>query len=50
MVSLAFVNRLHTVGSLHNAVQGPAYRVKDCLFNATLTSVTRIVTDGSPAT
>jgi len=48
MVSLSFVNRLYTVGSLRNSQAGPAYRVKNRLFDATLTSVTRIAIDGTP--
>ena len=48
MVSLSFVNRLYTVGSLRNAEHGPAYRVKNRLFDATLTRVTAIVIDGEP--
>lgn len=48
MVSLSFVNRLYTVGSLHNSANGPAYSVKNRLFDATLTSITRIAIDGVP--
>ncbi len=46
MVSLSFVNRLYTVGSLRNTEHGPAYRVKNRLFDATLTQVTKIEIDG----
>jgi len=46
MVSLSFVNRLYTVGSLRNTEHGPAYRVKNRLFDATLTRVTKIEIDG----
>jgi hydroxymethylglutaryl-CoA reductase (NADPH) len=46
MVSLSFVNRLYTIGSLRNTEDGPAYRVKNRLFDATLTRVTKIVIDG----
>jgi hydroxymethylglutaryl-CoA reductase (NADPH) len=46
MVSLSFVNRLYTVGSLRNADQGPAYRVKNRIFDATLTSITNVLIDG----
>jgi hydroxymethylglutaryl-CoA reductase (NADPH) len=48
MVSLSFVNRLYTVGSLRNAESGPAYRVKNRLFDATLTSLTGVTIDGVP--
>jgi hydroxymethylglutaryl-CoA reductase (NADPH) len=48
MVSMSFVNRLYTVGSLRNADSGPAYRVKNRLFDATLTGVTSVVIDGIP--
>lgn len=48
MVSMSFVNRLYTVGSLHNADPGPRYRVKNRLFDATLTEITGITIDGEP--
>jgi hydroxymethylglutaryl-CoA reductase (NADPH) len=48
MASMSFVNRLYTVGSLRNTEDGPAYRVKNRFFDASLTNVTRIVIDGIP--
>jgi len=48
MVSRSFVNRLYTVGSLRNTASGPAYRVKNRLFDATLTAVTNVSVDGVP--
>lgn len=46
MVSLSFVNRLYSVGSLRNTEHGRSYRVKNRLFDATLTRVTKIEIDG----
>jgi hydroxymethylglutaryl-CoA reductase (NADPH) len=43
---MSFVSRLYTVGSLRNTGDGAAYSVKNRLFDATLTSITRIEIDG----
>jgi hydroxymethylglutaryl-CoA reductase (NADPH) len=41
-------DHLYTLGSLGNREQGPTYRVKNRLFDATLTAVTSITIDGTP--
>jgi hydroxymethylglutaryl-CoA reductase (NADPH) len=46
MVSLSLVDHLYTMGSLRNLAEGPAYRVKNRLFDATLTAVTAVTVDG----
>ena len=48
MVSMPFVNRLYTIGSLRNTTQGPSYRVKNRVFDATLTSIASVTIDGVP--
>lgn len=48
MGSMSFVNHLYTVGSLHNGDDGPRYRVKNRVFDATVTSIGHIVIDGVP--
>jgi hydroxymethylglutaryl-CoA reductase (NADPH) len=45
---MSFVNRLYTVGSLRNAGNGPSYRVKNRLFDATLTGIASVIIDGVP--
>lgn len=53
MVSLSLVNHLYTMGSLRTLDSGPGYRVKNRLFDATLTAVTGVTIDGQafdPAT
>jgi hydroxymethylglutaryl-CoA reductase (NADPH) len=46
VVSMSLVNHLYTLGSLRNGELGPCYRLKNRLFDATLTAVTEVTVDG----